>query len=267
MDENKTALIKKIGEGNKSLSVIVAEDKLTKFKRFSQSINLSMGYLLNQAIDRYLANNSTEIFNTPTGVPTTIGNNTPSVTVKDGDIEELISTTIEAHLLNKSIGYLSKADIEELINTTIEDKLGKSSIGIAEVENLVNISIDNKITPLTESVTELETYTQSQFKAVREEVKALGDRTVTTDAIANPTTTPAKTAPANIADKDPNTKSWAEFFRMIGMDVLKAPEAQKKENIDTRTQQIELGLQAAKEQGLGEWTVKVAGRSFVRVGD
>ena len=146
MDENKTALIKKIGEGNKSLSVIVAEDKLTKFKRFSQSINLSMGYLLNQAIDRYLANNSTEIFNTPTGVPTTIGNNIPSVTVKDGDIEELISTTIE-------------------------NNLHKLSIDIAEVENLVNISIDNRITPLTESVTELETYTQEQFQAVREELK------------------------------------------------------------------------------------------------
>jgi hypothetical protein len=51
------------------------------------------------------------------------------------------------------------------------------------------------------------------------------------------------------------------------MDALKAPDAQKKENIDTRTKQIERGLQAAKEQGLGEWAVKVAGRSFVRVGN
>jgi hypothetical protein len=34
-----------------------------------------------------------------------------------------------------------------------------------------------------------------------------------------------------------------------------------------RTEQIARGIQAAKEQGLGEWAVKVAGRSFVRVGD
>jgi hypothetical protein len=54
---------------------------------------------------------------------------------------------------------------------------------------------------------------------------------------------------------------------MIGVEALTATEAQKKENIDTRTQQIEQGLQAGKEQGLGEWAVKVAGRSFVRVGD
>ena len=103
MSDTKSALVKKIGEGNKSLSVIVAEDKLAKFKKFSQGINLSMGYLLNQAIDRYLANNSTEIFNTPTGIPTTpIGNNTHPVTPKEDNIEELINTTIETYLYYQS---------------------------------------------------------------------------------------------------------------------------------------------------------------------
>ena len=87
--------------------------------------------------------------------------------------------------MNKSIGYLSKADIEELINTTIEAKLDKSSIGIAEVENLVNISIDNRITPLTESITKLETQSQNEFKQVREELRAVADR-ATTEPIANP---------------------------------------------------------------------------------
>jgi hypothetical protein len=182
MDENKTALIKKIGEGNKSLSVIVAEEKLTKFKRFSQSINLSMGYLLNQAIDRYLANNSVEIFSTPTGVPTntTIGSNTPSVTVKDGDIEELVNTTIATYLLNNPIGYMSQTDTEELVNTTIENRISNSSIDINEVKQLIKTSIDSievgkmvkaEIEPLADLLTELETYTQNQFKQVREELK------------------------------------------------------------------------------------------------
>lgn len=53
---------------------------------------------------------------------------------------------------------------------------------------------------------------------------------------------------------------------MIGMKALTATEAQKKENIDTRTKQAEEGLLAAKKQGLGDWEVKVAGRSFLRVG-
>jgi hypothetical protein len=54
---------------------------------------------------------------------------------------------------------------------------------------------------------------------------------------------------------------------MIGMDTITATEAQKKENIDTRTKQIEQGVQAAREQGLGEWTAKRAGRDFLKVGD
>ncbi len=36
--------------------------------------------------------------------------------------------------------------------------------------------------------------------------------------------------------------------------------------LDIRAEQIARGIQTAKEQGLGEWAVKVAGRSFVRVG-
>jgi hypothetical protein len=62
-------------------------------------------------------------------------------------------------------------------------------------------------------------------------------------------------------------KTWAAFFKMVGIDALTATEAQKKDNIDIRTKQIEEGLLVAKEHGLGEWAVKVAGRSFVRVGN
>jgi hypothetical protein len=47
------------------------------------------------------------------------------------------------------------------------------------------------------------------------------------------------------------------------MEALTATEAQKEENIANRAEQIARGIQAAKEQGLGEWVVKVAGRSFV----
>jgi hypothetical protein len=128
MDENKSALVKKIGEGNKSLSVIVAEEKLAKFKKFSQGINLSMGYLLNQAIDRYLANNSTEIFSTPTGIPTNtpIGINAQVSTAKDGlDIEELINTTIKTYLLNNPIGSVTKDDVVDIVNTAIGETLAK----------------------------------------------------------------------------------------------------------------------------------------------
>jgi hypothetical protein len=158
MDENKAALVKKIGEGNKSLSVIVAEEKLAKFKKFSQGINLSMGYLLNQAIDRYLANNSIEIFNTSTGIPTTIGNNVPqgSTTV---DMEELVKTSISKYLSNNPIGIgestpdlLSRSDVEDMIKSSIgnraSEESSKTAIGIHEVRKLVNESIEIALEPI-----------------------------------------------------------------------------------------------------------------------
>jgi hypothetical protein len=52
---------------------------------------------------------------------------------------------------------------------------------------------------------------------------------------------------------------------MVGIDAMTAVEAQKKPDTDTRAKQIESGIKAATDQGLGEWTAKPAGRSFVRV--
>jgi hypothetical protein len=84
----------------------------------------------------------------------------------------------------------------------------------------------------------------------------------TSDSIATPT---IEIVTGDIPD--PRLKTWKEFFDMVGIVALKATEAQKKENIDIRTKQIEAGVLAAKDKGLGEWAVKVAGRSFVRVGN
>jgi hypothetical protein len=157
MSEQTPQLIKKIGIGNKSLSVIVADEKLSKFKRFSQGVNLSMGYLLNQAIDRYLSSESTDIFKTSIGVT----DNTPKVSItgeSNINVEELVKTTIE------------NLNIEELIKTTI-DKLDLK--GIAQTDTTPDIEplIRAQVEPLADLITELETYTQLQFKAVRDELK------------------------------------------------------------------------------------------------
>jgi hypothetical protein len=52
---------------------------------------------------------------------------------------------------------------------------------------------------------------------------------------------------------------------MVGIDAMTAVEAQKRQDTDTRAKQIERGIQAAKDQGRGEWIARPAGRSFVRV--
>ena len=96
---------------------------------------------------------------------------------------------------------------------------------------------------------------------MRDELRAISDRKVEIPAAtAKAPTIPRKEKP----QADGETKTWCEFFKMVGIDALTATEAQKKENVDTRTKQIEEGLKAATDQGLGEWAVKISGRSFVR---
>jgi hypothetical protein len=157
MDENKAALVKKIGEGNKSLSVIVAEDKLAKFKRFSQGLSLSMGWLLNQAIDRYLEFNSVDIFKTTIGDRDSTSKiaslGTPGI-----DTEELIKTSIENYLLNTTIGKaelspvsLSTDSIDEMVKASIEKQISDVSgfLPIETVEQMAIGAIDKHLEELS----------------------------------------------------------------------------------------------------------------------
>jgi hypothetical protein len=228
------------------LSVLVDEDKKDKFADIARRNKYSMGWLLNDCIDRMIEADSIDIYGEPARSPQSPSTNTSSIDI--GDVEKMVKTSID------NLG------IESMIETYVSS-VNISSIGIGDVEKIVNTSVGTALDRLTEELSRLETEVTELKGAIR-------DRSVTTESlteplprrIAIPTNTPAKTT-----DKDPSIKSWAEFFKMVGMDALTATEAQKKENIDTRTEQIEQGLQAAKEQGLGEWIVKVAGRSFEKL--
>jgi hypothetical protein len=198
-----------------------------------------MGYLVNKAVDRMLELDSIDIYGESTRSPQISNISTSSV--DNADIERVVKSYVDS--LN--ISSIDAKYVIDIVNTTISE--------------LLPGEVKAQVEPLADLITELEAYTRSQIDTLRNDLKKVTrDRAVTTELIANPTTPP---------DKDPSVKSWAEFFKMIGMDALTATEAQKKENIDTRTQQIEQGLQAATEQVLGEWAVKIAGRSFVRVGN
>jgi hypothetical protein len=118
-------------------------------------------------------------------------------------------------------------------------------------------SIEAALEPINISIDELEAYARSQFAAVRDELKAIASCAVEIPvSLAEPlqqriasTSTPPRKEKPNV---DGDTRSWGEFFKMVGIEALTAVEAQKKENINTRTEQIELGLQAAKDLGLGD---------------
>jgi hypothetical protein len=82
----------------------------------------------------------------------------------------------------------------------------------------------------------------------RKEVMAIAGKVADTvsDNLIPSTVTPeiidSIVTSAKTTDKDPSTKTWVEFFKMIGMDALTATEAQKKENIHIRTKRWKRGL-------------------------
>jgi hypothetical protein len=216
----------------------------------------------------------------------------PGTLQYDRDLSELKSEVDE---LKKLLDRYSKSNVP----STVPD-----SIGLDEVNNIIDRKMESlavkstdtsEIEPLAVRLAELETYSQTHFKEVLEEVQALRERLVTTDSTAQiealkaeieelkkhgrdrvveTTDSIAQAHPLGVVASNqkpkPNIDStttqrltWTKFFNTVGMEALTATEAQKEENIADRTEQIARGIQAAKEQGLGEWVVKVAGRSFV----
>jgi hypothetical protein len=171
-------------------------------------------------------------------------------------------STNDVHHDSHTNDVLTKDEVIDIVNTAVNtlslpNHDDVMTLDTGAIEKLVIAQIE----PLAALVAELETYTQSQFAAMRDELRAISNRSVTTEAVANVPTIPHK---AN-TDVDSDTRTWCGFFEMVGIKAMTATEAQKKENIDIRTQQIEHGLRAAIDQGLGEWAVKRAGRDFVRI--
>jgi hypothetical protein len=221
------------------LTVLVEENKLQQLRDYALSKEVSMGHLVNKLIDRLLS-----------GELDVLGDGLSSVSTYTAITREAVEALINDAIASMPIG-VTRDYLEEYTNSTIEKSL-VTPIDVSDIEKLVNTSIELAIEPITTSIIELETYTRGKFEELE------------TRSIAIPVTV---NTPIPAKNTDEGNKSWGEFFKMVGIDAITATEAQKKENIEIRTEQIEAGVLAAKEQGLGEWAVKVAGRSFVRVGD
>jgi hypothetical protein len=155
------------------LSVLVDEDKKEKFADIARRNKYSMGWLLNDCIDRMIEADSIDIYGEPARSPQSPNTNTSSIDI--GDVEKMVKTSID------NLG------IESMIETYVSN-IGTSSIGINDVEKIVNTSIGNALNQLTEELARLET-------DVAELKQATSDRQVSTEPIAIPTTTPVQTAP------------------------------------------------------------------------
>jgi hypothetical protein len=103
----------------------------------------------------------------------------PSNLLSKDEVLDLVNEYLISHLPSNG---LSKDEVLDLIKQSVTNNHSPQLIGARDIE----VALE----PIKESVSELEAYTQSQFAAVRDELKkAIGDR-VATDTIANQTTVP-----------------------------------------------------------------------------
>jgi hypothetical protein len=119
------------------LSVLIDEDKRTKFADLARRHSLSMGYLVNKAVDRMLELDSIDIYGESTRPP---------------------------QLPNISTSSLNITDIETMINTSIANITPPPQ---PDIEPLIRAQVE----PLADLITELEAYTRSQIDTLRQDLK------------------------------------------------------------------------------------------------
>jgi hypothetical protein len=175
------------------LSVLIEEEKRTKFADLARRHSLSMGYLVNKAIDRMLETDSIDIYGEST--PTSAGNYVDSSVggMNRTDIEELIKSSIvstdierlvKSYVDSHNSSLVSVDDVKQLITASANELLELIPSDIPTLET-IKAEINLSIAPHADRLAELETYTQSQLAAVRDEIKkAISNRSVTTEAVA-----------------------------------------------------------------------------------
>jgi hypothetical protein len=132
------------------LSVLVEEEKKEQFAELARRNKYSMGWLLNDCIDRMLEADSIGIYRDSIGNIDNTPNTQPDSTT-GLNIEELVKSYVDNYLNISSIG---NKDAEEIVKSYV-DKLG--------IETLINTSIGLAIEPITQTIDELGTSMRERF--------------------------------------------------------------------------------------------------------
>jgi hypothetical protein len=142
------------------LSVLVDEDKKEKFAELARRYKQSMGWILNDCIDRMLAADSMDVYRGSISIeeaPRLSIPNEVSRGLSVESIDEMVRVSIEKQIADVS-GYLPIETVECMAIGAIDkhlEKLGVHPIGIHEVQKLVNESIEVALEPIEAEVAEL----------------------------------------------------------------------------------------------------------------
>ena len=227
------------------LSILIDEDKRSRFSELARQNNLSMGWLVNQAIDKMLESGSINIY-------TSSVNLTEDVTIT-------------------SAGYIDKLD-----------KLEKHLASIPDIEVILNNSIGNvniQIEALEKRLGLSEKWAANQAEEIEQLKKAISDRAneISLDSIANPLD---KLPPIDNADEDTlepqetenslvdlsklqgaHTLTWVAFLSAIGMEIERDKDRKLVQNVKL----AKIAIDRAIELGVSGWEYISLNRRFIRV--
>jgi hypothetical protein len=141
----------------KMASFRIDRDLWAKFGAIAKRERLTVTDVLTDYIQRCTDNDRTE-YAVNTG-------NDPSVSTDNYDIDKLNDAVMTR--INEAIDNRVLPLIESATARVVADELLKTSTDATALEELVKVNIE----PLADLLAELETYTQSQFAAVRDELK------------------------------------------------------------------------------------------------
>jgi len=128
------------------LSVLVDEDKKEKFAELARRHKYSMGWILNDCIDRMLEANSVDVYRASTGI-TEERPNLPTDALDRETIEEMVKLSIDTRFENQR---LDRESIEKMVKTSI----GKLRAEISEIAEFVK-SMKGEIAAQTKATGDL----------------------------------------------------------------------------------------------------------------
>jgi hypothetical protein len=144
------------------LSVLVDEDKKDKFAELARRHKYSMGWILNDCIDRMLAADSMDIYRGSASTEDINRLSIPTEVPRELSVEsidEMVRVSIEKQIADVS-GYLPIETVEQMAIGVIDKYLDEkiltiSSIGNNEVQKMVNESIEIALEPTKLEVAQL----------------------------------------------------------------------------------------------------------------
>ena len=229
------------------LSILIDEDKRSRFSELARQNNLSMGWLVNQAIDKMLESGSINIY--ISSATLTEDANTPSA----GSIDDLVKKAVEKHLA-------SIPDIEVVLTNSI----GNVHTEIEALEKRLGLS---------------EKLAANQAKEIEQLKKAIRDRVseISSDSIASPINELPLTDDANEDTLEPQTAedpsvdlsklqgthtlTWVAFLSAIGREIERDKDRELVQNVRL----AKIAIDKAMELGSSDWEYISLNRRFIRI--